>query len=369
MLQRVETGQTKSQDMHAIGIGKSFGNVKALDGVNLDIAAGEFLTLLGPSGSGKTTLLMILAGFENPSAGRLMRGAADITRQPAEERAFGMMFQGYALFPHMTVEQNIAFPLRVRRQPRVEIERKVGEIIARVGLAGHEKKPPSKLSGGQQQRVALARALVFDPSLLLLDEPFSALDKHLRGRMQEEVKRLHQDLGTTFVFVTHDQSEALSLSSRIAIFNHGRLLQVGSAQDAYERPATRFVAEFLGEINLLPLQRISGDHGGIRGVFETTSIAATGFAPPGGNGILAVRPEHMTLSRAADARGDNMIAATVTGTSYFGATTKVSLVTQGGTPLSLTLPTAQSGALQLGSTDLAVTWPLDKGFVLAEEPR
>ena len=369
MLQRVETGQTKSLDMRAIGIGKSFGNVKALDGVNLDIAAGEFLTFLGPSGSGKTTLLMILAGFENPSAGRLMRGAADITRQPAEERAFGMMFQGYALFPHMTVEQNIAFPLRVRRQPRGEIERKVSEIIARVGLAGHEKKPPSKLSGGQQQRVALARALVFDPSLLLLDEPFSALDKHLRGRMQEEVKRLHQDLGTTFVFVTHDQSEALSLSSRIAIFNHGQLLQVGSAQDVYERPATRFVAEFLGEINLLALQQISADHAGIRGVFETASIAAPGPAPSSGRGILAVRPEHMTLSRATDARSGNCLPVTVTNTSYFGATTKVALVTKGGSPLTLTLPTAQSGALQHGSTDLVVTWPFDKGFVLALEPR
>ncbi len=217
-------------DIQAVGIGKSFGAFQALKDVSLHVGRGEFLTLLGPSGSGKTTLLMILAGFEQPTRGRLMSEGEDITMKGAEARSFGMVFQGYALFPHMTVAQNIAFPLQVRKIPRDAIARRVAEIIERVGLKGQENKPPAKLSGGQQQRVALARALVFEPPVLLLDEPFSALDKHLRGRMQDEVKRLHQEFGTTFIFVTHDQSEALSLSSRIAIFNHGELLQIGAPQ-------------------------------------------------------------------------------------------------------------------------------------------
>ena len=214
--------------VQAIDIGKSFGAFWALKNVSLDVDRGEFLTLLGPSGSGKTTFLMILAGFERATTGRLLSEGEDITAKSAESRSFGMVFQGYALFPHMTVAQNIAFPLKVRKVPRDVINRRVTEIIQRVGLGGQERKLPSKLSGGQQQRVALARALVFEPSVLLLDEPFSALDKHLRGRMQEEVKRLHKDFGTTFIFVTHDQIEALSLSSRIAIFNHGELLQIST---------------------------------------------------------------------------------------------------------------------------------------------
>ena len=242
--------------LNAIGLGKAFGAFQALKGVSLDIAPGEFLTLLGPSGSGKTTFLMIMAGFESPTAGTLMSEGADITHRSAEARSFGMVFQGYALFPHKTVEQNIAFPLQVRRLPRENVAKRVEAMVARVGLVGHEKKLPSKLSGGQQQRVALARALVFEPPVLLLDEPFSALDKHLRGRMQDEVKRLHGEFGTTLIFVTHDQSEALSLSSRVAIFNHGALLQVATPQAIYERPESRFVAEFLGDINLLPVEGV-----------------------------------------------------------------------------------------------------------------
>ena len=242
--------------LQAIGIGKSFGAFRALKNVSLDVARGEFLTLLGPSGSGKTTFLMILAGFERATTGRLLSEGEDITAKSAEARSFGMVFQGYALFPHMTVAQNIGFPLKIRKVPRDAIDRRVAEIIQRVGLGGQERKLPAKLSGGQQQRVALARALIFEPSVLLLDEPFSALDKHLRGQMQDEVKRLHQEFGTTFIFVTHDQIEALSLSSRIAIFNHGEVLQVATPQDVYERPTNRFVAEFLGEINLLPIENI-----------------------------------------------------------------------------------------------------------------
>ncbi|RWG28342.1 MAG: ABC transporter ATP-binding protein, partial [Mesorhizobium sp.] len=222
----------RAAEIKANGIGKSFGSFRALDNLTLDIGRGEFLTLLGPSGSGKTTFLMILAGFVQPSEGRLFSDGTDITDRPAEQRAAGMVFQGYALFPHMSVEQNIAFPLKVRKKSASEIKSRVGEMIERVGLKGHEKKLPAQLSGGQQQRVALARALVFEPG--------SALDKSLRGQMQAEMKRLHQETGTTFVFVTHDQSEALALSSRVAIFNHGKLLQVGRPDEVYDRPASRF---------------------------------------------------------------------------------------------------------------------------------
>src|SRR5215204_2334623 len=243
----------------AIGIGKSFGPFRALTDLSLDIGRGDFLTLLGPSGSGKTTFLMILAGFEAPTAGQLLSDGVDITAKPAEARSYGMVFQGYALFPHMSVEANVAFPLQVRNIPAGEIRRRVAGMIERVGLSGLEKKLPAKLSGGQQQRVALARALIFEPPVLLLDEPFSALDKNLRHAMQAEVRRLHEETGTTFVFVTHDQSEALALSSRVAIFNHGEVLQVGRPQDVYDRPASRFVAEFLGEINLLPLHDVARD--------------------------------------------------------------------------------------------------------------
>ena len=243
----------RAAEIGAQGIGKTYGDFHALSDISLTIGRGEFLTLLGPSGSGKTTFLMILAGFVTPSSGLLTKDGTDITKLPAEKRAFGMVFQGYALFPHMSVESNIAFPLQIQGKSGPDIKARVDAMVDKVGLRGHEKKRPADLSGGQQQRVALARALAFEPSVLLLDEPFSALDKNLRGSMQDEVRRLHQETGTTFVFVTHDQEEALALSTRVAIFNHGKLQQLASPRDVYERPANRFVAEFLGDINILPL--------------------------------------------------------------------------------------------------------------------
>ena len=352
--------------LEAIGVGKSFGTFQALKDVSLDIGRGEFLTLLGPSGSGKTTFLMILAGFEQPTAGRLVSEGEDITQKSAEARSFGMVFQGYALFPHMTVAQNIAFPLQVRKAPRDVISRRVADIIERVGLRGHENKPPAKLSGGQQQRVALARALVFEPPVLLLDEPFSALDKHLRGRMQDEVKRLHQDFGTTFIFVTHDQSEALSLSSRIAIFNLGELLQVGTPQEVYERPANRFVAEFLGEINLLPIENVGACSLGVSGAFEGARLVAPRQDHAGKTGVLAVRPEHMSLchTRPDDANG---VAAAVAATTYLGASMRLGLVTRGGARLTVTLPAELAAKALAQGRELWVTWPTSKGFLLPDD--
>jgi putative spermidine/putrescine transport system ATP-binding protein len=356
---------TQAVGLHAIDIGKSFGAFEALKNLSLDVARGEFLTLLGPSGSGKTTFLMILAGFEKATRGRLMSDGVDITAKSAEARSFGMVFQGYALFPHMTVEQNIAFPLRIRKVARDVIGRRVAEMIRRVGLSGQEQKLPAKLSGGQQQRVALARALIFEPSVLLLDEPFSALDKHLRGRMQEEVKRLHQEFGTTFIFVTHDQSEALSLSSRIAIFNHGELLQVATPQDVYERPANRFVAEFLGEINLLPIENIGHCSVGTSGSFEGARLKGPRQEPVGDSGTLAIRPEHMSLAtgRPPDANG---VAASVTATTYLGSAVRLGLATQGGSRIIVTVPPDTAAKALVNGPDVWVTWPTDKGFLLPE---
>jgi putative spermidine/putrescine transport system ATP-binding protein len=231
---------------------------------------------------------MILAGFEAPTSGRITLDGRDMTETPPEMRGFGMVFQGYALFPHMTVEENIAFPLKVKRRPAAEVRRRVAHMIDLVGLGGHGHKRPSGLSGGQQQRVALARALACEPPVMLLDEPFSALDKNLRGQMQDEVRRLHRETGTTFVFVTHDQSEALALSSRVAIFEAGRLQQIAPPREVYDRPANRFVAEFLGDINILP---VAGD---------TSRGAACTFRR--GPADFAIRPEHMELATVAPRR-------------------------------------------------------------------
>jgi putative spermidine/putrescine transport system ATP-binding protein len=357
----------QAAQIRAEAIGKSFGDFQALKDVSVDIDRGEFLTLLGPSGSGKTTFLTIIAGFERPTVGRLTRDGADITNLSAEQRAFGMVFQGYALFPHMTVEQNIAFPLRIRKVPGDEIRRRVGAIVERVGLSGHGHKVPAKLSGGQQQRVALARALVFEPPVLLLDEPFSALDKNMRNSMQDEVKRLHQELGTTFIFVTHDQSEAMALSSRVAIFDHGRLLQVGTPQDVYERPINRFVSEFLGEINLLPLRDVRHENGHARGVCDGATLDVPAQNLTGSNNVLAIRPEHMDISTGPGPDAVNCLAGAVTSSTYLGPATKLSLVTRGGTHIGLTLPTDRVTEALSKGPELWITWSKQKGFLLPEE--
>ena len=354
--------KAKAAEIGAERIGKSFGAFEALTDVSLTIGRGEFLTLLGPSGSGKTTFLMILAGFEAATRGRLTLDGQDMTQTPAEARAFGMVFQGYALFPHMTVEDNIAFPLKVQRRSAGDIKRRVAEMVEMVGLGGHGHKRPSALSGGQQQRVALARALAYDPPVLLLDEPFSALDKNLRGQMQDEVRRLHRDLGTTFVFVTHDQSEALALSSRVAIFNHGQLQQVAPSREVYERPANRFVAEFLGQINILQLGGVSAGASGTTATFEgqTLTMAACLGAP---TTSFALRPEYMSLHMVAPQDG-NAIRATLLDLTYLGATTELALKTPGGTALSLSQPTASLPSSLTPGAEVWVSWAADRGLFL-----
>jgi spermidine/putrescine ABC transporter ATP-binding subunit len=236
--------------LEVVGVTRRFGTVTAVAGVDLTVRRGEMLTLLGPSGSGKTTLLKIVAGFETPDEGAVRIDGRDITMAPPAKRDIGMVFQNYALFPHMTVAENVAFPLAMRRVPREERERRVREALKLVDLPTHGDRLPRQLSGGQQQRVALARAIVFDPQLLLLDEPFGALDRQLREQMQLEVRRLQQRLELTALFVTHDQEEALVMSDRIAVMEQGRIAQLGSPEEIYRSPASRFVAGFIGESNL-----------------------------------------------------------------------------------------------------------------------
>src|SRR5215467_6167348 len=232
-------------------LAKRYPGTTAVDAIDLDVGSGEFVTLLGPSGSGKTTTLMMVAGFTTPSEGEIAIDGRPITGMAPEHRNIGVVFQNYALFPHMTVSDNVAFPLKMRRQPSAEIRGRVGRALDLVHLAGLGERLPRQLSGGQQQRVALARALVFDPGLLLMDEPLGALDRNLREQMKIEIKRIHRDVGVTVLYVTHDQEEALTMSDRVALMNRGRIAQLGSAEDLYERPANRFVARFIGESNLL----------------------------------------------------------------------------------------------------------------------
>lgn len=229
----------------------NYGPLKALDDVSLKIEEGEFISLLGPSGSGKTTMLMSIAGFNIPTAGRIVLDGQDITRTEPEDRNFGLVFQGYALFPHLTVAGNVAFPLKVRKWDAARIKNRVDEMLALVGLENFADRKPRQLSGGQQQRVALARALSFGPRVLLLDEPLSALDRMLREQMQTELRRLHKETGVTFLYVTHDQQEALTMSDRIAVFEKGKIVEQGSPARLFKSPTTRFVAEFLGENNFV----------------------------------------------------------------------------------------------------------------------
>jgi ABC-type Fe3+/spermidine/putrescine transport system ATPase subunit len=236
-------------------VSKSYdGRVRAVDTVSLDVKPGEFFSLLGPSGCGKTTTLRMIAGFETVDAGRIRVGDRDVTDVPVHRRDMGMVFQSYALFPHRTVAENVAFGLRMRKVPKPEIEERVRTALALVALTGFEDRRPGQLSGGQQQRVALARAIVIRPPVLLCDEPLGALDRKLRQQMQFELKQLQKELGVTLVFVTHDQEEALAMSDRIAVMNAGRIEQIGTPTEIYDRPKTRFVADFIGEINLIERQ-------------------------------------------------------------------------------------------------------------------
>ncbi|UIJ71085.1 ABC transporter ATP-binding protein [Aurantimonas sp. HBX-1] len=279
-------------------VAKSFGPLSVVEGLNLDVAKGEFLSLLGPSGSGKTTILMMLAGFETVTAGKIVLDGQRLNELPPHRRGMGVVFQNYALFPHMSVAENVAFPLQMRGVAKPEVSRRVTEALERVHLAHLAERRPSQLSGGQQQRVALTRALVFEPKVILMDEPLGALDKQLREAMQLEIRELHRRLGLTIVFVTHDQSEALTMSDRIAIFDKGKIAQIGTASEVYDRPQNRFVSQFIGETNLLE-GRIDGAADGriVQVVVDGGHriAAAAPSAPTGSAIVLSVRPERIRL--------------------------------------------------------------------------
>jgi putative spermidine/putrescine transport system ATP-binding protein len=348
-------------------IEKRFGAVSAVDGVSLEIAPGEFVTLLGPSGSGKTTTLMMLAGFEIPTAGEIYVDDQPVAAVPPYRRNIGMVFQNYALFPHMTVGENIAFPLRLRELGKEEIKRRTGEVLALVGLPGYEGRYPRQLSGGQQQRIALARALVFNPRVLLMDEPLGALDKQLREHLQLELKALHDQLGVTIIYVTHDQQEALVMSDRIAVMNHGRIEQVGTPDELYDAPATRFVASFIGESNFFD-GRVVGTDGG------TWQIDVPGIgllrAPAAGRTVghaevaLTVRPEKICLADEVDGRAVNALDATVEEVIFVGETRRYRVRLAGGQRVVLKRQN-RAGVRHYGRGDrVRVAWHVEDSRVV-----
>ncbi len=309
-------------------LSKRYGAFTAVDNVNLQIEKGEFLTLLGPSGSGKTTLLMMIAGFQDISEGDILLGGVSIAQTPAEKRNFGMVFQGYALFPHMSVHDNIAYPLSVRRRPKAEIDARVAEMLDLVRLNGFAKRLPKELSGGQQQRVALARALCFAPPVLLLDEPLGALDKKLRVEVQAQLKEIHRRVGTTFVYVTHDQEEALSMSDRIVIMQNGRIEQVGTPADLYQNPKTAFAASFLGKSNFLHRD----------------------------DAVFALRPEKIDLSPEGQGMGANKVSGVVLSVTYFGAVLKYQVEVPGMDPIEVDVDAWRSGQALPQGARVDLTW-------------
>ncbi len=356
------------RDLSITDVSKTFGNFRAVRDVSLTIKRGEFLTLLGPSGSGKTTLLMMIAGFVQPDQGRIALDSQPITHQPPEARNFGMVFQGYALFPHLSVFDNVAFPLKVRRRPRAEIEEKVRAALELVQLTTQSERLPRQLSGGQQQRVALARALVFTPHLLLLDEPLSALDKKLRAELQEELKRLHRKVGLSFIYVTHDQDEALSMSDRIAVMCDGRLVEQGTPGELYERPRTAFVADFLGKSNFL--------RGRVEAHVEDGFVFSEGGqrflqrareARPviGSRVTVALRPEKISVV-AAGGEAENRLAGVVREWNYFGSEFRMLVDTASFGLVSVSLPAWNASiAPELGQT-LELGWSARAGMEVDE---
>jgi putative spermidine/putrescine transport system ATP-binding protein len=331
------------------------GRVNAVDGISLDIAKGEFLTLLGPSGSGKTTTLMMIAGFEEPTGGVIELAGEDLTHRKPYERNIGVVFQSYALFPHMTVEENVAFPLRMRAFPRAQQAQRVREVLDMVGLDRFAARHPRQLSGGQQQRVALARALVFNPDLLLLDEPLGALDKNLREQMQVELKRIHREVGITMVYVTHDQTEAMTMSDRIAVFSHGTLEQTAPPLEVYHRPRTRFVGEFIGDSNFFSGRVDAGTPGRVQldrlGPIQADPGACRRLA--GAAADVLLRPERLQLVRDGDIV-PNRLTITIGVVVNFGDSVLV-IGDTGGQTVRIRIAGAQPDEIREGAT-VVVGW-------------
>jgi spermidine/putrescine transport system ATP-binding protein len=346
-------------------VSKRFGGVGAVDDVSLEIGEGEFFSLLGPSGCGKTTTLRMVAGFERPDEGRIVLHGDDVTTVPANKRPVNMVFQQYALFPHMSVYDNVAFGLKVKRVPRAEHGGRIQEMLRVVSLEGLEKRRARQLSGGQQQRVALARALVNRPEALLLDEPLGALDVKLRKHMQLELKRIQHELGTTFVYVTHDQEEALAMSDRIAVMNGGRVEQIGGPREIYERPQTAFVADFIGSLNAFDFRvdELIGDSAVMRlGEDGRLVVPINGGHSPGETLRVAVRPERIQIGGAA-VPGGSHLAGTLAEIVFLGMYTQFHVDTAAGRFVAHRLADEQLAPLRAGSP-VALSWEPEQASLL-----
>ncbi len=339
-------------------IRKTYGALAAVDDVSIDIRDGELLALLGPSGCGKTTTLRLIAGFVAPNAGTVKFGDRDVTRVPVHKRNVGMVFQGYALFPHLTVAKNVEFGLRVRGWDKAKIAARVAEMLRWVQLEALAERQPRALSGGQQQRVALARAMANHPDVLLLDEPFSALDAKLRTQMRTEIRELQREAGITSVFVTHDQEEAMAIADRIGVMNHGKLEQLGSAEDLYKRPVSRFVAGFIGKCNFIE-GRVSGPER-----FEAANGSALHFSGEhhGGPAALCFRPEHAVLGAAGPA--GSSITVTVRAVTYLGPITEIEVVSEAGDKLLVTAASTVDAPGPKEGDKVALTWRVEDAFVV-----
>ncbi|MGH2889871.1 MAG: ABC transporter ATP-binding protein [Solirubrobacteraceae bacterium] len=360
----------QTADVYLDHVVKRFGDTVAVDDIVLEIRHGEFFSLLGPSGCGKTTTLSMIGGFELPSSGQIMLAGRDVSRVPPYRRDVNTVFQSYALFPHLDVFNNIAFGLRRRRLPKDEVRRRVTEALGLVDLPGHETRTPSQLSGGQQQRIALARALVNQPRVLLLDEPLGALDLKLRKQMQLELKRIQQDVGITFLYVTHDQEEAMVMSDRLAVMNKGKIEQLGSPEDVYEHPATDFVASFLGASNLIPGTVSGGERSGYAVVTldggETVRVPAARL-PDGRTAVkIGVRPEKLTIQPEGEMASEdvNSMTGQVVLASYLGVSHQYTV--QGPAGASVTVYVQNHGAARppaLGET-VRLVWTPEHTFVV-----
>ena len=355
------------------GVSKRFGDLTAVREMDLDIPRGEFFTMLGPSGCGKTTTLRMIAGFEEPSDGTVLLDGEDVTGLPPFKRATNTVFQTYALFPHLSVERNVAFGLQRKRVSKEETRRRVSEELERVGLAAHANRKPRQLSGGQQQRVALARALVNRPSVLLLDEPLGALDLKLRKQLQVELKRIQQDVGITFVYVTHDQEEALTMSDRIAVMDHGVIEQLGEPEEIYERPRTTFVAGFIGVSNLMPGEVVSTGTGTVELRLDAGVTVRTGAAgvSVGDRAHAVVRPEKLQLRRANGAAPDGRasVDGQVESSLYMGTATQVIVRLTDDTRMTVLVPNTDEEArrqLPAAGDPARLTWSSDNIHMVRE---
>jgi putative spermidine/putrescine transport system ATP-binding protein len=352
---------------------KTYDDVVAIDHVSLDVRKGEFMTFLGPSGSGKSTTLYIVAGFQEPTEGRVMLDGKALLSVPPNRRNIGMVFQRYTLFPHLTVGENIAFPLRVRRRPDAEVKDKVERMLKLVHLSECRDRMPAQLSGGQQQRVAIARALAYDPPVLLMDEPLSALDKKLREEIQLELRRIHQETGVTILYVTHDQEEALRLSDRIAVFNKGRIEQVGSGEELYANPSSKFVASFIGNSNFLPIRMAANGGGRAQAVFPNGRTVESATSNPalaaGDDGTLMIRPELMRLRPHQDTNGhaESTLPVTVRDITYLGDSMHYAVATPWQQEIAIRMPAAHrhDSGIAIGAEAL-VEWDVRDAHLFAQ---